>query len=424
MGSTCDLSIDGFSVWGTKSYVDDATLSIFHERDRQSRVAPRPQYGSREPEEIIAYAVAAQAMRERLDAMGFSVAHARDDYARGLSDDYEVYLSEGFTRADRKRVKDWTYDRWCAAIARLSPRGFQVWNAEKFADDPDAERIADGLRSGLGAYFSDVRFLVRGLLDALPEAQEVVLDVTDLIHAGYYEDEEPICDAARRGWAHDHSIHGSILLLTEGKTDTRILQAAFEAMAPHLMGLYGFLDFDGLKIEGSADVLAKTIRSFVGARVSSRVIAIFDHDTAGTAAMASLANVDLPDHIRVMVLPENALASSYPTLGPQGPATMDVNGMACGIEMYLGPDALCDTQGALLPIRWTGYNSKLRRYQGAVEDKDGISERFLDRLRRCASPREAREAFPELANVIDRIAGMFADAPLGVKGPRQNLSGW
>jgi hypothetical protein len=270
MGSSCDVSIDGFSFWGSKSYVDDATLSIFHERDRQKRKMRRPQYGARKLERVVVYAVTAGAMRERLDALGYTMAHAKTNYARGLSEEYETYLGGGWTRADRKRVKDWTFDRWCAAIARLAPQGFQSWNAANFAADPDAERVADDMHNGLGAYFSDPRYLLRGLLAALPGAHEVILDVTDLIDAGYYEKDEAICDEARRGWAHEHSLYGSILLLTEGKTDTRILRAAFEAIAPHLAGLYGFLDFDGLRIEGSADTLPKTVRSFVGAGISQR----------------------------------------------------------------------------------------------------------------------------------------------------------
>ncbi|QNA83792.1 hypothetical protein G4G27_07180 [Sphingomonas sp. So64.6b] len=422
MGSSCNVSIDGFSFWGTKSYVDDATLSVFHERDRQKRRMRRPQYGGRKLEKTIIYAVDAQAMRERLDAMGYTVAHARADYARGLSEEYELYLGAGFSKTDRKRVKDWTYDRWCAAVARLVPQGFQVWSADKFPGDPDAERISDGLRSGLGSYFSDPRYMLRGLLDALPGAQEAILDVTDLIDAGYYEGAEAICDEARRGWAHEHSLYGSILLLTEGKTDTRILRAAFEAISPHLASLYGFLDFEGLRIEGSADMLPKTIRSFVGGGISQRVIAIFDNDTAGIAAMGTLSNIRLPDHVRVMTLPENQFAKAYPTLGPQGVSMMDINGMACGIEMYLGAEALSNSEGKLRPVRWTGYHQKLGRYQGAVEDKDGIARRFLERLGECAGSAEARECFPVLATVVDAIGAQFAGTEPRMKSPRENLS--
>lgn len=423
MGSLCDVSIDGFSFWGSKSYVDDETLSIFYESDRETRRMPRPQYAGHEDEDVIVYAAGATAMGERLDAMGFTSAHAREDYRRGQSEDYDIYLSHGFTRDDRRQVKAWTYDRWCEAIARLVPRGFQVWCSEAFTDDPDAERISDDLASGLGSCFSDMRHMLRGLLDALPNAKEVVLDVTDLISAGYYAQDEAICAEARRGWAHQHSLYGSILLLTEGKSDTRILRETFSRMAPHLVGLYGFLDFEGLKIEGSAHMLPKTVRSFIGAGVAQRMIAIFDNDTAGVAAMTSLSAVPLPDHVRLMALPHNTAATAYPTIGPQGVVAMDVNGLACAIEMYLGVETLRAPNGEPLRVRWGGYDQKMGRYQGIVEDKDGIAERYLQRLRACATPSEARMTFPEMAEIIDAITAQFSGIEPRLREPRERLSG-
>lgn len=427
MGSYDDLSIDGFSIWGSKSYVDDAVLSIFHERDRRRRVASRPRYSNSGAEEVVEYAVSARAMRERLDAMGYAAAQAREDYAIGLNRELEVYdvhLTDVFDQELRERAAQWTYDRWSAAIARLVPQGFQVWAAERFKGDRDAVQISSGMQQGLGSHFSDIRLMLRALLDALPAAQEVILDVTDLISAGYYEEDEPICAQARRAWANENSVYGPIILLTEGRSDARILLAAFQAIAPHLIDLYGFLDFEGLKIEGSADALAKMIRAFVGAGISSRIIGIFDRDTAGAEALAGLASVDLPPHVKVMALPECEIAKSYPTLGPQGPAEMDVNHLACSIEMYLGLDALRDEMGRLRPVRWTGFNGKLRRYQGAVGGKDEIATRFFALLQQCGSELEARAAFPDLARAIDAIAAAFIATPPGSRGQRADLSEW
>jgi hypothetical protein len=46
---------------------------------------------------------------------------------------------------------------------------------------------------------------------------------------------------------------------------------------------------------------------------------------------------------------------------------MDANGLTGGIEMYLRRAALIGEDGKLRPVRWTGQNQKLRRYQGAIE---------------------------------------------------------
>jgi hypothetical protein len=408
MGSWSNLAVDGFSIGGSKSYVDDVTLSLFHERDRRVRPDPDPEDG----EEIrlrYEYAIPVQNMRERLDVLGFTAKRARTDYAEGHAEKVDIAEQDGETESEISQLRGKTYDYWCAAIERLVPQGFQTWDVDKWSHDPDAAMIAQHGEWGLGAYFSDLRLLLRGVLDALPEAREVVLDYSDMVYGGYYAEDEQLCAEARVRWAEDQPVYGPIVLLTEGRSDTRVLSAAFEAMAPHLADLFSFLDFDGLKLQGSTDTLAKTVKAFVGARVSTRMVAIFDNDTAGTAALASLEDVQFPPNIKTIKLPPSTVGSDYPTTGPQGVSKMDVNGMACSIELYLGRDALSDGVGGLRPVRWTGWNPKMQRYQGAVEGKAQVEEAFLAALARCASPAEARFAFPDLAAVIDHIRALFSD---------------
>jgi hypothetical protein len=408
MSSWCSLSVDGFSVYGSQSYIDDVMLSVFQERDR--RVRPDP--GNRDADEEYfhyEYAISAQAMGERLDTLGFTVERARADYARGHAEQVERVEAEAeelLSWVDLEKLRRRTYEYWCAAIGRLVPQGFHTWDREKWSHDPDAEIIAQNGEWGLGAYFSDIRLLLRGMLNALPGAAEVVLNYSALV-GEYYAEDELICTEARLRWAEDQAAYGPIVLLTEGKSDTRILSAALEAMAPHLADLFGFLDFNELKLEGGVGALAKTVRAFAGARVTGRMVAIFDNDTAGVAAYASLGNFQLPANIKMIMLPPSSVGANYPTTGPQGVACMDVNGMACSIELYLGRDALSDEAGDLRPVRWTGWDSKIGRYQGEVEGKMQVQQRFIDILESCASPSEARAAFPDLAAVVDAITGVF-----------------
>lgn len=252
--------------------------------------------------------------------------------------------------------------------------------------------------------------MLRAVLEAWPEATEVVLDYTSLVDGGYYSGDEAICAKARLKWAEDHPAFGPIVLLTEGRSDARVLSAALEVMAPHLADLFSFLDFEGLNLEGSADMLVKTLRAFIGARVTTRMVAIFDNDTAGAAALSVMNGVYLPPNFRAMTLPTSAVGCTYPTTGPQGTAIMDINGLACSIELYLGRDALTNGSGELSPVRWTGYNSKLGRYQGAVEGKSAIIDRFMSDLSTCSSPNEARNRYPDLASVVDTIASAFSVA--------------
>jgi hypothetical protein len=78
-------------------------------------------------------------------------------------------------------------------------------------------------------------------------------------------------------------------------------------------------------------------------------------------------------------LPDLKFAKRYPTVGPNGTLKTDIDGRACGIELYLGPAALTGEDGELTPVQWGGYEKKVKRYQGELADKNLVEERFLTR---------------------------------------------
>lgn len=124
MSSWCDLRIDGFSIYGSSSYVDDDMLSVFYERDR--RIRPDPDGADDEGADFLyEYATSAQAMRERLDALGFTLARARANYAQGHAEEVQMMDDlDWMSEEERLRCRERTYDYWCAAIGRLVPQGF------------------------------------------------------------------------------------------------------------------------------------------------------------------------------------------------------------------------------------------------------------------------------------------------------------
>jgi hypothetical protein len=88
---------------------------------------------------------------------------------------------------------------------------------------------------------------------------------------------------------------------------------------------------------------------------------------------------------------------------------MDVNGLAAGIEMYLGREALT-RDGKLRRVRWTGYDKGADAYQGEVEGKSDVFEAFKARLATTASPAEAQAAFPDLARVWEHLIDLIEGA--------------
>jgi hypothetical protein len=157
--------------------------------------------------------------------------------------------------------------------------------------------------------------------------------------------------------------------MTEGKSDKRILEETLRVLYPHLMPYFSFIDFDLANMPGSTGHLLNIVKAFVATGVQHRTIAVFDNDAAGHHALRQLVHVPLPDNIKTIALPTLPLAACYSTVGPQGTLEVDIKGLACSLELYLGRDILELGRGALTPVRWTGLMQGAGRYQGGSNEQ-------------------------------------------------------
>jgi hypothetical protein len=222
--------------------------------------------------------------------------------------------------------------------------------------------------------YHDPRYRLRAVLEAVPDELEITLDLADLIEGGWLD---PTVDPRRVADDFvEYASHGGLapIVLTEGRFDSAVLSASLELRRPHLADFIRFPDFQQ-RPEGGAAALRQTIRAFASAGVPNRVVGLFDNDSAARDVMRYLVDEHLPKNIVVTQLPALRLARAYPTRGPQGDHTMDVNGLAVSIEMFLGTDVLSTSDG-LLPVEWGGYVSGVAAYQGAISDKGAVQAAF------------------------------------------------
>jgi hypothetical protein len=200
----------------------------------------------------------------------------------------------------------------------------------------------------------------------------------------------------------------NVLILTEGKSDTKILKTAMNALYPEYEDLFQFADFDEFRIEGSASMLTKMVKTFAGVNIEQPIIALFDNDAAGRAEFEHLGAIGaLPKNIKTMLLPNIEIAQSYPTIGPEGQRIMDINGSACSIELFLGRDSLVDQNERLQPVVWSGFHKQARRYQGAIENKEHVVKRFFKRMKKGGAPEDLRKELPELDLLLNQIFCAF-----------------
>lgn len=223
----------------------------------------------------------------------------------------------------------------------------------------------------------DVCIFLRLLLE-ISEDGEFVCDITDLLLSGYV-DEDYIKNVQDRYFNID-----KIILLTEGKTDIEILSRALRLFYPHLYSYFAFMDFENSKVEGGVGFITGIVKSFAGVGISNKIVALYDNDTAAKVATKQLEKIKLPNNLKIMYLPDIEKLKNYPTIGPTGLISMNVNGMAGSIEMYLGNDALFDNQtNSYYPIQWKGYESGLSQYQGEIIEKKLVQKKFYEILEKC-----------------------------------------
>lgn len=258
----------------------------------------------------------------------------------------------------------------------------------------------------------DFRIRLRLALDVAADATGPVrYNLDNLLADGLLTANNPITDHARDRRARSLATDAPLVILTEGSSDAQLISEAIEVTHPHLAAFMRFMDF-GSGAEGGAASLAKLVRSFMGAGIANRVLAIADNDTAAWDALKSLKRDGVPDNYRVIHYPDLPLLTRYPTLGPQlaDPVLMDVNGTAGSLEMYLGRDVLT-VNGDLMPVQWTGYIEGLRAYQGAISaaDKKCVHRAFRNKVnaaRHNSAMRESQD-WSGVHAIVAAILGAF-----------------
>jgi hypothetical protein len=222
----------------------------------------------------------------------------------------------------------------------------------------------------------DPRLLLGAILGGQDREKNLRLDLRDLLHAGYFTSDEKVSAQALQELREETSSTGPIIVITEGKFDSRVLARALQIVRPDIAGYFKFWDLDTTKAPGGTDRVVANLRSFAAAGIMNRVIGFVDNDAAGLAAEKQLRSKSLPKHYSICRLPDLDYARSYPTNGPTGQSKDDINGRACSIEFYFGTDCLRGPDNELIPVRWKALNEAVQKWQGELSNKQYVQARI------------------------------------------------
>lgn len=374
------------------------------------------------------YCVAVPKLIERLEVMGFTIPAVKRDLQqclKGLLDDLGRQIEEAAASASRyttaweetepdevsdsefeperiavspsqherylqrrqRLFRGFTLKRWVKSFSDLRVRGM-LHSSRAPKDLAGFSHLQRYMLKGkreleqyeFGFPTSDLRFLLRAMLACAGSDEHVVLDVSELVRVyDFGNGWQPVAEALAQNIRLGRTCE-KILVLTEGRADTRILTKSLNVLYPHLADLYSFLDHEAFHFGGGTGNLGNLVKGLAGVGLGNRVIALFDNDTAGALQAEEVSKLNMPENFRILTLPELTLARRYPAIGPNGTQPTNINGCACSIELYLGQTALTRQDGSMVPVQWKGYDAKMERYQGELIDKALVQRRFLDSL--------------------------------------------
>ena len=164
------------------------------------------------------------------------------------------------------------------------------------------------------------------------------------------------------------------LVVTEGSSDSRIIEHALRMLKPDVADFFSFVDMnEGYPFTGCGN-LHRFCQGLVSIGVENRVIIVYDNDATGLANQIKTAQLDMPMNMRAIRLPDCDSFKQFDTIGPNGNKIGDINGRAAAIECYL--DLAWKMKNRPV-VRWTNFDNTAGLYQGRLEGKSAYASEFL-----------------------------------------------
>jgi hypothetical protein len=186
-------------------------------------------------------------------------------------------------------------------------------------------------------------------------------------------------DLIEAGWATEEEIFAEVdekskfLIVTEGSSDTLIIEKALQLLRPDIADFFSFVDMhNNYPFTGTGN-LYNFCQGLVKIKVQNKILVIFDNDVEGNDKFEKVKKLDLPDNMRVMTLPYYADFEDFKTIGPSGETIENINGKAVAIECFLD---FFFKNHELPRIRWTNYSMHHDCYQGSLINKDDFVREF------------------------------------------------
>ena len=178
-----------------------------------------------------------------------------------------------------------------------------------------------------------------------------------------------MADHVENGWSKEEDLSpkledkDKILIVTEGKSDTFILQTSINKLFPAISDFFYFIDMEeNYPFTGTGN-LYNFASGLTKIKIQNKTIIVFDNDEAGIFSYKKCQEkLDAIPNLKFYHLPDMDEFKNFLTVGPTGDSYQDINGKAISIECFLD----LDFNSPKIPkVRWTIYNEKSNKYNPA-----------------------------------------------------------
>lgn len=163
-----------------------------------------------------------------------------------------------------------------------------------------------------------------------------------------------------------------ILIVTEGSTDTIIIQKCIDLLYNDISDFFDYIDMEkNYPFTGTGN-LKNFIKGLAKINILNNILVILDNDTAGYSVYKDIDKIVLPKNLKVITLPNHIDFNNFKCKGPQGDSYENINRKAVSIECFLDYSLINED----VYVRWTGFDKNLVQYQGNIEPKDLLIKSF------------------------------------------------
>jgi hypothetical protein len=175
------------------------------------------------------------------EAFELCVAAELESFSERLSGEHGHLFADHVAALRRLSV-----DSWLAALREIKLRGLKPKSRRVGSAEPAEGLIGYMLHNDWYGYPAQIPISHSGLpWRCAMRLTSWVYDVTDLVLSGDFDSAEDLVQYASSMVTAEFASTAKTVVLTEGRTDGRVLAESLQVLYPHLRDYFTFMDFDG-----------------------------------------------------------------------------------------------------------------------------------------------------------------------------------